>query len=117
MTKCTYFINVAANKGAPAFKLTNAAFKKFQLHYVEWAASEMTFVPETSTGPGFLGTYTANTFPMPIKTTYPAGTTGAAVKSWTFNGGKLNYVPSNFIPGSVGSLTYYSYPSGPFQET
>ena len=29
LTKCTYFINVVANKGAPAFKLTNAAFKKF----------------------------------------------------------------------------------------
>jgi hypothetical protein len=65
----------------------------------------MTFLPAASAAPGWMGTYTENTFPMPLKSVY------------TYNGGKLNYVPSNFIPGSVGSMTYYTYPSSPFQLT
>lgn len=75
----------------------------------------MTFVPAVSATPGYLGTYTAKTFPMPIKSTYPVGS--ITPESYTYNGGKLNYVPSNFIPGSVGSMTYYTYPSSPFQLT
>ena len=29
LTKCTYFINVAANAGAPAFKITTLGYWKF----------------------------------------------------------------------------------------
>jgi hypothetical protein len=77
----------------------------------------MKFIPAASATPGFMGTYTADTFPMPLKSVYPIGTTGLSDLSYTYNGGKLNYVPSNFIPGSVGSMTYYTYPSSPFQLT
>jgi len=79
----------------------------------------MKFIPAASATPGFMGTYTADTFPMPLKSVYPIGTTPGTANdlSYTYNGGKLNYVPSNFIPGSVGSMTYYTYPSSPFQLT
>ena len=77
----------------------------------------MKFLPAASATPGYMGTYTANTFPMPLKSVYPIGATGANDLSYTYNGGKLNYVPSNFIPGSVGSMTYYTFPSSPFQLT
>lgn len=83
-TKCTYIFIVAATKGAPAFKLTQADFTMFQLHYVEWVQSEITFLPETFTTPSFLGSYTPNTFPMPLKGTYPPGTSGAQLLSWTY---------------------------------
>lgn len=78
----------------------------------------MKFMPTASATPGWMGTYTASTFPMPLKTVYPVGATGPADLSFSgYAGGQLNYVPSNFIPGSVGSMTYYTYPSSPYQLT
>ena len=87
LTKCTYIAKLAADKGALAFKLDKADFSKFQMHYVEWADSEMTFMPAVSASPGYFGTYTASTYPMPLYGTYPAGANAQTKQSWNFNGG------------------------------
>jgi hypothetical protein len=44
LTKCTYIVTVAAEKGAPAFKLKDANYFEFQFHYVEWANIDMTYM-------------------------------------------------------------------------
>jgi len=115
LTKCTYIVKIAADMGALAFKLDQADFSKFQMHYVEWADSEMKFLPAVSASPGYFGTYTANTFPMPLFGTYPAGANAATKQSWNFNGGQNNWNPNNYIPGSIGPFTYYPYYTGPYQ--
>lgn len=90
----------------------------YQLHYAEWAANEMTFVPEVSAaGSGWLGTMLPNTFPMPLAGVYPQGTTGAATFSWTYNGSQANWEVSKYIPGSIGPYQYYPYADGPFQSS
>ena len=68
----------------------------------------MTFVTAASTGPGYFGTYELKTFPMPLK---------LSSGGWDYNGGQLNWKPQDFIPGSVGAFTYYTYADGPFQNT
>jgi hypothetical protein len=75
LTKCTYFVKVAANKGAPAFQITNLDYWKFQLHYAEWSSADMTSDNFISTNVYFGTVSDADTFPSPFQTTYsPAST-------------------------------------------
>ena len=88
------------------------------MHYAEWAANEMTFVPEVSAeASGWLGTYLPNTYPMPLAGTYPQGSSGAATFSWTYNGSQANWDVTKYIPGSIGPYRWYPYSDGPFQSS
>jgi hypothetical protein len=83
LTKCTYFINVAADKGAPAFTITNLDFWAFQLHYAEWSGEDMAskFLT-TNLYVGTIAAAAANIYPIPIKGTYPAGGTAITTLNW-----------------------------------
>ena len=68
LTKCTYFVRVAADKGAPAFKITILDYWKFQLHYLEWSSADMTTNNYINTNM-YVGTIShADTFPSPFAT-------------------------------------------------
>jgi hypothetical protein len=109
-TKCSYFVTVAADKGAPAFKVTTLDYWKFQLHYAEWSGTDLTgkYLAET--------TYTgkvvqANTFPTPLFNTYPASCTGAACINfiWPITGNyHANWWPQGQVSGSVGAFNAYA---------
>jgi len=120
LTKCTYFLNVAANAGAPAFKITTLGYWKFQLFYAEWSGEDM--------GSKFLSTnlYTgtvlaanANVFPSPIRGTYPASGTGPATLDWpTSTFVKANWGTDIVPAGSLGFFSQYILlPGSPFLST
>ena len=105
-TKCTYFIIVAADKGAPSFKLTTLGYYKFQLHYVEWASTDMTFIATNL----YMGTVAAvDTFPMPVKNTYPTSGTsiGFAFPQAADGESHKNWFPMNNGAGSIGPVNFY----------
>jgi len=110
-TKCTYFIIVAADKGAPSFKLTTLGYYKFQLHYVEWASTDMTFIATNT----YMGTVAAaSTFPMPVKNTYPASGTAINFAFPQTAGGDshANWRPMDWTAGSMGPFQYYAPSTG-----
>ena len=69
-TKCTYFLTVAADGGAPSFAISALGFNAFQLHYAEWSSTDMTGA-FLATGI-YTGTFTATTYPTPFFAAYPA---------------------------------------------
>ena len=78
LTKCTYFIKVDADKGAPAFKITTLDYWKFQLHYAEWSSGDMT-ANNFLVSNNYVGSIAlTGVFPSPFWTTYPS--TGTDIK-------------------------------------
>lgn len=71
--KCTYKFEVAADAGAPSFKVKESTFVKFNLHWLEFENAQLTSsVAETSANPWNLGDVTGK-WPMPIKKYMSAG--------------------------------------------
>jgi hypothetical protein len=118
LTKCTYFINVAADKGAPAFTITNLDYWKFQLHYAEWSGEDMAnkFL-STNVYVGTITTAQSTVFPIPIKGTYPAGGTAINTLTWPAAAeNRANWYPDTLQAGDVGAFTYYRNAAGtPFK--
>jgi hypothetical protein len=121
ITKCTYFINVSAGKGAPAFTITNLDYWKFQLHYAEWSGVDLgSKFLSTNVFVGTIPTTAANIYPSPIKVAYPTGTGYTAIadltNAWpTADQNRANWFPNTLQAGDVGGFTYYrNAPGTPF---
>jgi len=98
--KCTYIIQAPATTGAPAFVVKGvsapAAFT-FDLHFAEWKTADIATMPvsgATNTN-FFFGNYAAGTYPDPISTA-------------TWNSNWANWTPATPLPGSIGSVMYWS---------
>jgi len=120
LTKCTYIIKVAADKGAPAFTIKNLDYWKFQLHYAEWSGADMAskFLSTNI----YVGTISqTDTYPIPIKGTYPVGNgvTAITTLNWPVaDQNRANWFPSNLIAGDIGPFTYYKQAAGsPWTDT
>jgi hypothetical protein len=120
LTKCTYFINVAADKGGPAFTITNLGYWKFQLHYAEWSGEDMNskFLA-TNTYVGTIAAAAASIYPTPIKGTFPASGTAIASITWpTAVQNRLNWFPNSVVSGNVGDFVAYANLAGsPYTDT
>lgn len=64
--KCTYIAKAAAGAGAPAFKITNLDWWKFQLHYAEWNSVDVSNTQWLPADNKYFGQYTATTYPNPV---------------------------------------------------
>lgn len=108
MRKCSYFIRTASG-GAPGFKLydvtpgvsqtyrpTNERLYLFDLHYIEFADSEITMLP-TSAWNGI--TIAENTFP-------------AVTDPLNADINQLNKMPSDFYAGAKDIFYDYTTPAG-----
>jgi hypothetical protein len=121
LTKCTYFINVAADKGAPAFSITNLDYWKFQLHYAEWSSEDM--VNKFLVTNPYVGTIpptAANIYPIPVKGNYPANSGPAMTTlNWpTEAQNRANWFPNTLFAGDVGPFQYYRLAAGsPWTDT
>jgi len=120
-TKCTYILNVAGNAGAPAFKITNMQYWKFQLGYVEWSGDDLTgkFLA-TNLYTGTVAAANANVYPTPIRATYPASCTGAACIGfeWPVASAHDNWFPDANSAGNIGNfVAYANYEGSPFLTT
>ena len=120
LTKCTYFFNVAANAGAPAFKITNLDYWKFQLHYVEWSGEDMG--GKFLTTNLYTGTVTADQtgiFPTPIRGTYPSSGTAISSIEWPISAeAHANWFPDSIPAGNVGNfVAYANFEGSPFMTT
>jgi hypothetical protein len=122
LTKCTYFLNVAADKGAPAFTITNLDYWKFQLHYAEWSGTDM--ANKFLTTNKFTGTVTTaqtSVYPSPIRGTYPASGTGTAIASieWPIaTQNRINWFPDAVVAGDIGPFSAWANLAGsPFSTT
>lgn len=96
--------------------MVKADYTELQFQWSEWDVTAMTtgaFLPAVSITPAFLGTYTAFTFPNPLKT---AGTTitDFPVNPVTF---AEETEPYTRMAGDVGDLVYYSNFAGIYKET
>jgi hypothetical protein len=108
----------AAGGGAPSFKITHLDFNAFQMHYAEWADTDITAFLATG---AYVGTVEADTFPSPFAVAYPAaGATPALINQWDVTSAAsahLNWYPMNSTPGSFGKVMI-SWPiAGPYQYT
>lgn len=135
--KCTYIFTVAANKGAPAFKLDRADWQKFQLHFFEYPqTTPLLQIGATSVTPGFYGEYdsaltggetnaVAKYYPSPLSNAqgdYPFST---AKIGWSRASGASEALDMDFpmpdaaqltiLPGSIGQLGYFRKEEGPFK--
>lgn len=90
--------------GAPAFVVKGVSAPSaftFDLHFAEWKAADVAYLAAsgaTSTN-FFYGNYVANTYPTPI-----------ASAAWNSNW--ANWKPEVPVPGSIGTVVYWSQLSG-----
>jgi len=88
--------------------MTKSDYFKYQLHYAEWSSADVTGNEWLVTGP-YVGTYSSNTYPSPLQTTYPAGAAANADLKFAFPqaAGGLSHVgwfPKVIEPGSLGNF-------------
>ena len=112
--KCTYIAKAAAGAGAPAFKISNLGWWKFQLHYAEWNSVDVSST-EWLTTSKYFGTYAATTYPNPVHmTSYPSAAAAGAKTFLTWGQTAMGAIRQNWeiagkIPGSWKYDTTMSY--------
>ena len=99
--KCTYIIQAPATTGAPAFVVKGVSAPTaftFDLHFAEWKTADIATMPVSgATGSNFFGNYLAATYPDPMASATPA-----------WNSNFANWTPATPLPGSIGSVMYWS---------
>jgi hypothetical protein len=121
-TKCTWFLKTVDGDMGPTVQLTAAAYSNFYLHWVEFLTTaalgtdgQMPVADGASYQVGAYAVTGGEVWMNPV-----TATIAGADATWGNSATVWNMVvrdPTNYWPGTLGALTFYTGQAGPFKQS